>query len=119
MFTLEGYKGSTKVGDVIKRQVSYIAFLNHGVGCKVTSAEVSDEMEFVCVWLQNDVDGHGVHAGQQVRLKQFRELPKSDLITLISKEEPHMVFKYMRFVIVPGDWVDLMLGVGPWPEAFS
>ena len=120
MFMPEGYKSGTKVRDGVKRQVSNIAFLYHGVGHEVTSAKVSDETEFVHVRLQNDMDGHGVHAGQQVRPEQLREPSESGLlITLILKEEPHTVFKDSRFVIVSGDGIDLMLGISPWPEALS
>ena len=83
MFTPEGYESGAKVGNGVERQVGNVAFLYHGVGREVTSAEVSDETEFVRVRLRDNVDGHGVHAGQQVRPKQLREASESDLLILL------------------------------------
>ena len=64
------------------------------------------------------MNGHGIHAKQQVRPKWFRKVTEPNLfIMLILKEVFDAVFEDTGLVIVFGDGVDLTLGVGPWPEA--
>ena len=74
-----GYECRTEVSYRMEWEIGDFVLVDHSIRCVVPGAEVRDEPKVYCVWLGYDVDGHSIHARQEVSPEGLGETTKIDL----------------------------------------